>query len=64
MLESNRIIAEPALIHSGSGRNAQEARSPAYHITTKGRVGMVGMYGYLALVHESPCITASLTHGR
>ena len=46
MLQSNRIIAEAGLVFAGSGRNLQEARSAAYHMTPKGRVGMVGMYAY------------------
>jgi poly-gamma-glutamate synthesis protein (capsule biosynthesis protein) len=60
MLESNRIIAEAGLVYAGSGRNLQEARSPAYHMTPKGRIGMVGMYAYPAPVHEAPYVTASL----
>src|SRR5207237_1208087 len=44
MLESNRLIGEAGLVYAGSGRNLQEARSPAYHMTPKGRVGMIGMY--------------------
>jgi PAS domain S-box-containing protein len=61
MLESNRIIAESGLVFAGSGRNLQEARSPAYHMTRKGRVGMVGMHAYPEPVYPAPDVSAWLT---
>ena len=54
MLESNRIIADAGLVYAGSGRNLREARSPAYHMTSKGRVGMVGMHAYASPAHRVP----------
>jgi poly-gamma-glutamate capsule biosynthesis protein CapA/YwtB (metallophosphatase superfamily) len=62
MLESNRIIAEAGLVYAGSGRNLQEARSPAYHMSRKGRVGLVGMCAYPQPVHQPPYVTGSSTN--
>jgi poly-gamma-glutamate synthesis protein (capsule biosynthesis protein) len=44
MLSTDEILDEFGIVHAGSGRNLQSARAARYLGTSKGRVGMVGMF--------------------
>ncbi len=44
MLATDAILDEYGIVHAGSGRNLQTARAASYLGTSKGRVGMVGMF--------------------
>jgi len=45
MFEMTRLMEEAGLIYAGIGRNLDEARAPRFVEISKGRVGLVGMYG-------------------
>jgi poly-gamma-glutamate capsule biosynthesis protein CapA/YwtB (metallophosphatase superfamily) len=44
MYETNRLLDEAAIVHSGSGRNLADARAPRIAATKKGTVAVIGMY--------------------
>ena len=43
MFETNALLDEVGIVHAGTGRNLEEARDAAYLMTSKGRVGLVGL---------------------
>ena len=43
MFETNALFDEVGIAHAGTGRNLEEARDAAYLMTSKGRVGLVGL---------------------
>jgi poly-gamma-glutamate capsule biosynthesis protein CapA/YwtB (metallophosphatase superfamily) len=43
MFETNALLDQVGIVHAGTGRNLEEARDAAYLMTSKGRVGLVGL---------------------
>jgi poly-gamma-glutamate capsule biosynthesis protein CapA/YwtB (metallophosphatase superfamily) len=43
MFETNALLDDVGIVHAGTGRNLEEARDAAYLMTSKGRVGLVGL---------------------
>ena len=44
LFETVRLMDEAGLVYAGVGRNLNEARAPRFVETSKGRIGLVGMY--------------------
>jgi poly-gamma-glutamate synthesis protein (capsule biosynthesis protein) len=44
LFETVRLMDQAGLVYAGVGRNLDEARAPRFVETSKGRIGLVGMY--------------------
>ncbi len=43
LFETNGLLDAAGIVHAGTGRNLEEARDAGYLMTSKGRVGLVGL---------------------
>lgn len=55
MISTDEMLDKLGIVHSGTGRDLQEARAAHFQETPKGRVGLVGMFSVI------PATTARIT---
>jgi poly-gamma-glutamate capsule biosynthesis protein CapA/YwtB (metallophosphatase superfamily) len=63
LFETIKNLDEAGIAHAGTGRNLQEARSPAYFNGAKGSVGLVAMWSIDPTSEPSPVVPATYRNG-
>jgi poly-gamma-glutamate capsule biosynthesis protein CapA/YwtB (metallophosphatase superfamily) len=62
MIATNTMLLDAGIAQAGTGKNLQEARSPAYISTPKGRIALVGMFSQDPTSGPAPASTDGATY--
>jgi poly-gamma-glutamate capsule biosynthesis protein CapA/YwtB (metallophosphatase superfamily) len=63
LFETIKNLDEASIVHAGTGRNLQEARSAAFFNGSKGSVGLVSMWSIDPTSEPTPIVAASYRNG-